>query len=187
MQHPWTRQNHGADGGNEQHSEQEPHKCAQLRAKGKLGRDHPNLYLTHHGIHGGNGEKDEVQQAIQCRHDRCADAQHPRKAPLRGREFTADIGGGVPARVGVVHIDQRHSEGAAAQQGRGLTVPGKSGLLLGRTEDERSHREQHDEQQLEEREASLCAPTVTVVATVGRCERDDGDGGQPQWICAQTA
>jgi len=57
-------------------------------------------------------------------------------------------------------------------------------LLLGGTEGEGGRRKQQDEQQLEQRKTCLCAAAVTVGTAMGRRERDDGDGGQPQRIHA---
>ena len=130
MQYTGTGQNHGTDGRNEQQRQQQTHEHTQARAKCELGRNDPHFDLANHGLHRGDGEKDEVQQAIQGRYDGCADTQYPGQASLGSCELTTDIGGGVPARVGVVHVDQRDSKGAATEQRSGLTVPDEPCVLL---------------------------------------------------------
>ena len=94
----------------------QPHEPRAALAE-RVSRHHvADLELAAHGIHRRDGEKHDVEKYIQSRNDAGAEQQYTRQTPVGIRHFSNEVGGGIPAGIGVVHVDQRHGEARAAHK-----------------------------------------------------------------------
>ena len=121
--------NHGADGGHEQRRDDGPREAARHGAKQPAGRQVAHFDLTlEHGQRGG-AQKHVVQPHIQEEDHGRAGEQDAREVALRALDFAGEVHGGVPARVGVADVDQRHGKnlGSAGRASRPAAGAKRSG------------------------------------------------------------
>ena len=171
---------HRTDRRHESERDEEAHDLPSPRAQDCVGRDVADFYLTGESRHGGGVEEDEVEQEVERRHDEGSADQRKRDAARGISDLAGHVDRGVPARVGVGHVDQRHREWRREQRAQITRLrPEVDGL--GRGQKQRPNDESGDEQELERREEALepAAHADAVEVHAGnRQHSDEGGGGR---------
>ena len=154
-----------------------PMSFAPHPAEGLLGDDVADFQLAGHGVDGRSVEKGEVEQQVQAGDQARPQCQGAGQVALRIRHFAGEVGGRVPARVGVVDVDEGHREGAAEQQAAiaGHWPEGDRLPNIHRYPD--CAAKAQDQRNLQAREPTLHAAAAAPRAHVGGGQGDDEDGG----------
>ena len=177
LQHARPGQHHGADRGDQQQPEQGAHDGTTASAKHRFRRNVANFDLAGHGGDRRHVQEGEVQQQIEHRNRQCAQHQHRAQGSLWVRQLTGEIGGRVPAGVGVVHVDQGDRK-SAAEELRRVTGLRREQHRLRRVHQHPTDDAKHqDERDLQRRERPLQPGAAPARPRVhGRQHHDQADG-----------